>query len=112
MYDAGIALGTVIRGETGHYDIVAKESARGLMQIALQSQLPIGNGILTVEHEAQAEERANPQKKNKGGEAAAAALQVLRLKAAFAERVNAAEQEAAAPSQPAKPTLKPNKNNG
>lgn len=82
-YDAYIALGCVIRGETSHYDIVAEESANGLMKLAQQYSLAIGNGILTVENEEQAIFRADPSKKNKGGEAAKAALQMLMHKQQF-----------------------------
>jgi 6,7-dimethyl-8-ribityllumazine synthase len=79
-YDGVVALGCVIRGETSHYDIVAGESARGLMDIALARSLPIGNGILTVDTEAQAVARARPDRWNKGGGAAKAALALIRLK--------------------------------
>ena len=78
-YDAFVALGVVIRGETYHFEIVAGESARGLMALSMDG-LALGNGILTVENEAQALERADPARKNKGGEAAAAALAMLALK--------------------------------
>ncbi|MET0367791.1 MAG: 6,7-dimethyl-8-ribityllumazine synthase [Methylobacterium sp.] len=81
-YDAVVALGCVIRGETGHYDIVAGESARALMDLSVQRRLPLGNGILTVETEAQALERARVAEMNKGGGAAEAALAVLALKRA------------------------------
>jgi 6,7-dimethyl-8-ribityllumazine synthase len=77
-YDAAIALGCVIRGETGHYDVVAGESARALMDLSVARRYPIGNGILTVETEAQAWARANTDDMNKGGGAAEAALGVLR----------------------------------
>lgn len=77
-YHAAIALGCVIRGETGHYDIVAGESARALMDLSVRRLLPIGNGILTVETEAQAWARARVSEMNKGGGAALAALGVLR----------------------------------
>jgi 6,7-dimethyl-8-ribityllumazine synthase len=77
-YDAAIALGCVIRGETGHYDIVAGESARALMDLSVARRFPIGNGILTVETEAQAWARAKVDDMNKGGGAAEAALGVLR----------------------------------
>lgn len=79
-YEAAVALGCVIRGETGHYDIVAGESARALMDLAVRRNLPLGNGILTVETEAQAWARARVSEMNKGGGAAEAALAVLRLK--------------------------------
>ncbi|MBV9079342.1 MAG: 6,7-dimethyl-8-ribityllumazine synthase [Methylobacteriaceae bacterium] len=77
-YDAAVALGCVIRGETGHYDIVAGESARALMDLSVRRRLPIGNGSLTVETEAQAWARARVAEMNKGGAAAEAALTVLR----------------------------------
>ncbi len=77
-YHAAVALGCVIRGETGHYDIVAGESARALMDLSVQRRFPIGNGILTVETEAQAWARARVSDMNKGGGAALAALGVLR----------------------------------
>lgn len=77
-YHAAVALGCVIRGETGHYDIVAGESARALMDLSVQRRFPIGNGILTVETEAQAWARARVAEMNKGGGAALAALGVLR----------------------------------
>ncbi len=82
-FDAYVALGTVIRGETWHFEIVAGESARGLMALAMDG-LAIGNGILTVENEAQALARARPDDKDKGGEAAKAALAMLGLKERFA----------------------------
>ena len=82
-YDAYVALGVVIRGETYHFEIVAGESARGLMALSLDG-LAIGNGILTVENEAQALARAKPDEKDKGGEAARAALAMLALKQRFA----------------------------
>jgi 6,7-dimethyl-8-ribityllumazine synthase len=79
-FDAVVALGCVIRGETGHYDIVAGESARALMDLSVSRRLPLGNGILTVENEEQAWARARVSEMNKGGGAAEAALCVLRLK--------------------------------
>ena len=81
-YDAFVALGVVIRGETYHFEIVAGESARGLMALTLDG-LAIGNGILTVEDEAQALARARPDEKDKGGEAAKAALAMLALRERF-----------------------------
>jgi 6,7-dimethyl-8-ribityllumazine synthase len=81
-YDAFVALGVVIRGETWHFEIVAGESARALMALTLDG-LAIGNGILTVENEAQALTRARPDEKDKGGEAAKAALAMLAVKARF-----------------------------
>ena len=80
LYDGVVALGCVIRGETSHYDIVAGESARGLMDLALMHALPVGNGILTVDTEEQAVARARPDKWDKGGGAAKAALALIRLK--------------------------------
>src|SRR5919201_1243965 len=92
-YDGVVALGCVIRGETSHYDIVAGESARGLMDLALAHRLPVGNGILTVDTEAQAVARARPDKWNKGGGAARAALALIRLKRQFgARRARAAKR--------------------
>ena len=81
-YDAYVALGVVIRGETWHFEIVAGESARGLMALSMDG-LAIGNGILTVENEAQALTRARPNEKDKGGEAAKAALAMLALRSRF-----------------------------
>ena len=81
-YDAFVALGVVIRGETYHFEVVSNESARGLMALTLDG-LPIGNGILTVENEAQALARADSNDKDKGGEAAKAALAMLALKVRF-----------------------------
>ncbi|MCX8500554.1 MAG: 6,7-dimethyl-8-ribityllumazine synthase, partial [Alphaproteobacteria bacterium] len=80
------ALGCVIRGETSHYDIVAQESARGLQQLALKHSLCIGNGILTVENEAQAMERADPARLDKGGFAARACLEMIALKEQIVSR--------------------------
>ena len=82
-YDAFVALGVVIRGETYHFEIVAGESARGLMALSMDG-VAIGNGILTVENEAQALARARRSEKDKGGEAAKAALAMLALSAKFA----------------------------
>ena len=82
-YDGYVALGVVIRGETYHFEIVAGESARGIMALTLDG-LAVGNGILTVENEAQALARARPNEKNKGGEAAQAALAMMKLKTRFA----------------------------
>jgi len=81
-YDGFVALGVVIRGETYHFEIVAGESARALMALTLDG-LAIGNGILTVENEAQALARARPDEKDKGGEAAKAALAMLALRERF-----------------------------
>ena len=84
-YDAAVALGCVIRGETFHFEIVAGESARALMDLAVARRLPLGNGILTVENEAQAWTRARVGELNKGGGAAEAALAMLRLKRRLTE---------------------------
>jgi len=83
QYDAYVGLGVVIRGETYHFEIVAGESARGLMALSMDG-LAIGNGILTTENEAQALTRAKRSEKDKGGEAAKAALAMLELKTRFA----------------------------
>ena len=82
-FDAFVALGVVIRGETWHFEIVAGESARAIMALTLDG-LAIGNGILTVENEAQAFVRADPAQADKGGEAAKAAFALLALKKRFA----------------------------
>lgn len=82
-YDGFVAIGVVIRGETYHFEIVAGESARGIMALTMDG-IAIGNGIITVENEEQALERADPSKKDKGGEAAKAALALLDLQAKFA----------------------------
>ena len=82
-FDAYVALGVVIRGETYHFEIVAGESARGIMALTLDG-LAIGNGILTVENDAQALARADAGQKDKGGEAARAALAMLALRQRFA----------------------------
>ena len=82
-YDAFVALGCVIRGETSHYDIVAGESARGLMELGMRHGALIGNGILTTDNGAQARVRASPDRpegKDKGGDAARAALALLQVR--------------------------------
>jgi 6,7-dimethyl-8-ribityllumazine synthase len=79
-YDAFVALGCVIRGETSHYDIVATQSARGLVDLAVQRGALIGNGILTTDTGAQARVRADPAGKDKGGAAARAALALVQIK--------------------------------
>lgn len=81
-YDAYVAIGVVIRGETYHFEVVAGESARGIMALSLDG-LAIGNGILTTENEAQAIARADPALMDKGGGAAQAALAMLELKRRF-----------------------------
>jgi 6,7-dimethyl-8-ribityllumazine synthase len=79
-YDGAVALGCVIRGETLHFEIVAQESARALLDLSIALRLPIGNGILTVDTSAQAWTRARPEEADKGGDAARAALSLVRLK--------------------------------
>jgi len=83
-YEGFVAIGVVIRGETYHFEIVAGESARGLMALTMDG-LAVGNGIITVENEAQATARADPAQKDKGGEAAKAAIALLELQAKFAD---------------------------
>ncbi len=82
-YDGFVALGCVIRGETSHYDIVAGDSARGLADLAIGHAAAIGNGIITCEDGDQAWARADPERKNKGGGAAAAALDMVELARQF-----------------------------
>jgi 6,7-dimethyl-8-ribityllumazine synthase len=81
-----VALGCVIRGETFHFDIVAGESARSLLYLSTLYGIPVGNGILTVDNEAQAVARSGVNGKNKGREAAEACLEVLRAKRDFGKR--------------------------
>lgn len=81
-YDGFVAIGVVIRGETYHFEVVSNESARGIMALALDG-IAIGNGILTVENEAQALVRADRTQKDKGGEAAKAALRMLEIAGQF-----------------------------
>jgi 6,7-dimethyl-8-ribityllumazine synthase len=79
-YDGALALGCVIRGDTIHFEIVSIESARALIDLAVARALPLGNGIITVDTEAQAWARARPEEGNKGGDAARAALAMVALK--------------------------------
>ena len=79
-FDGYVALGCVIRGETTHYDYVCQESARAIMDIAVNQQLAIGNGIITVENEDQAWARASKDKKDKGGFAANATLKMIKIR--------------------------------
>ena len=81
-YDAFVALGVVIRGDTYHFEIVAGESARGLMALTMDG-IAVGNGILTTEDEAQAIVRADSKQANKGAAAAEAALALMTLKKRF-----------------------------
>ena len=85
-YDAAVALGCVIRGETSHYDIVAENSSGGIAAMAAAERFPIGNGILTVDTDAQALERARPTRLDKGGGAVRAALSLVRLKRQLARK--------------------------
>jgi len=85
-YDGFIALGCVIRGETHHFEIVANESARALMDLVLNEGLCIGNGILTVEDEEQAFHRARREELDKGGDAARACVALMSLKERFASK--------------------------
>lgn len=84
-YDGYIALGTVIRGETYHFEIVANESSRALMNLSVDEGLAIGNGILTVENTDQAWDRADINRKDKGGFAARACLTMIALKDKLAD---------------------------
>ena len=85
LFAGYIALGCVIRGETSHYDIVCGESARGLSKLALDKNLAIGNGILTVDNWEQAWARASVSKKNKGRDAAIACLSLFEIKQRYIE---------------------------
>lgn len=80
-YQAIVALGAVIRGETPHFDHVCEQSSRGILDVSLKLNIPIGNGIITIENEQQALARSGDDKKNKGAEAAEAAIGLLKLKA-------------------------------
>lgn len=82
-YDGYVALGCVIRGETTHYDYVCMESARGLNELAVKCMLPIGYGIITVENFEQAWDRAKVNKKNKGGGAAIACIEMMKIRKKF-----------------------------
>lgn len=81
QYDGFVALGVVIRGETYHFEIVANKSARGLMDLSVEESLALGNGILTCDNDEQAWERADPERLDKGGFAARAALSMIALRA-------------------------------
>ena len=85
-YDGAVALGCVIRGETLHFEIVSQQSARGLMELSIARKLPLGNGIVTVNTEAQAWARARVEDQDKGGDAARAALALVGLKQRFGKR--------------------------
>ena len=79
-FDGAVALGCVIRGDTIHFEIVSHQSARGLMELSIAQRFPIGNGIITVDTEAQAWERARVEEQDKGGDAARAAIALAALK--------------------------------
>ena len=83
QWDGAVALGCVIRGETAHYDIVCRNANHWLMQLAVRHAVPVGNGILTVESEAQALARARGGAEGKGGDAARACLKLIELARAF-----------------------------
>jgi 6,7-dimethyl-8-ribityllumazine synthase len=85
-YEGAVALGCVIRGDTIHFEIVSNESARALMNLSVARRLPIGNGILTVDTDAQAWARARMEEGDKGGDAARAALSLVRLTRRLAAR--------------------------
>ena len=84
-YDGAVALGCVVRGDTIHFEIVSMESSRGLMDLSVSRSVPLGNGIITVNNEEQAWERARANKLNKGGDAARAAIQMIRIKRKLAK---------------------------
>jgi 6,7-dimethyl-8-ribityllumazine synthase len=85
-YDGVVALGCVIRGDTIHFEIVSQQSARGLMELSVARKIPIGNGIITVDTEAQAWLRARAEEQDKGGDAARAALALIGIKRRLAKR--------------------------
>ncbi len=85
-YDGAVALGCVIRGDTIHFEIVSEQSARGVMDVSIARKVPIGNGILTVNNEAQANVRASLTEGDKGGEAARAMLTLVQLKRSVSKR--------------------------
>lgn len=87
-FDAAVALGCVIRGETIHFEIVSMESSRGLMDLSIARKIPLGNGIITVNTEAQAWERARADSLNKGGDAARAAIVMMRIKRRLQPRLD------------------------
>ncbi len=83
-FDAIIALGAVVRGETAHFDFISTECARGLQQVSLETGIPVAFGVLTPENGEQAIERADPKRKNKGREVAAAAMDMIAFNAEVA----------------------------
>jgi 6,7-dimethyl-8-ribityllumazine synthase len=86
-FDAVIALGAVIRGETAHFEFISAECARGLQQVALECDVPVAFGVLTPEDGDQARRRADPERGNKGREAALAALEMACLRREIASMV-------------------------
>jgi len=84
-YDCAVALGCVVRGDTIHFEIVSMESSRALMDYAVKERFPLGNGIITVNTDEQAWARARASELNKGGDAARAALAMLRIKRRLAK---------------------------
>jgi 6,7-dimethyl-8-ribityllumazine synthase len=85
-YDGAVGLGCVIRGDTLHFEIVSHQSARGLMELSVARKIPIGNGIITVDTEAQAWARASLEEQDKGGDAARAALALIGIKRKLGKR--------------------------
>jgi 6,7-dimethyl-8-ribityllumazine synthase len=85
-YDGAVALGCVIRGDTIHFEIVSQQSARGLMELSVARKIPVGNGIITVDNEAQAWARARAEEQDKGGDAARAALALIGIKRRLGKR--------------------------
>jgi 6,7-dimethyl-8-ribityllumazine synthase len=85
-YDGAVGLGCVIRGDTIHFEIVSHQSARGLMELSVARKIPIGNGIITVDTEAQAWARASMEEQDKGGDAARAALALIGIKQRLGKR--------------------------
>ena len=98
-YDGAVALGCVIRGETSHYDIVAGESARALMDLGIARGVPVGNGILTTDTEPQASVRASRDGQDKGGGAVRAVLSLVRLKRSVAKAFVKASAKASVTSR-------------
>ncbi len=86
-YDGAIALGCVIRGDTFHFEIVSVESSRALMDLSVARSLPLGNGIITVDNDAQAWARAKASELDKGGDAARAAIAMIRIKRRLAKQI-------------------------
>jgi 6,7-dimethyl-8-ribityllumazine synthase len=96
-YDAVIALGAVIRGDTAHFDFVAGECAAGLQRVALDSGIPVVFGVLTTETVAQADDRSGPGETNKGYEAAVTALEMVRLLEVLPQAIDEGYFESPAP---------------